>query len=85
METDDVAEEGRVGHHHIAEVGEIASNFGEGNITVCQNVHSAKHEINIALAGPINSGKSAMTVRYLTRRYIGGYDPNIGASSECAL
>ena len=28
--------------------------------------------------GPIDCGKSAMTVRYLTRRYIGEYDPNIG-------
>ena len=52
---------------------------------LCRNVHSAKHEVNIALAGPLNCGKSAMAVRFLTRRYIGEYDPNIGANSECAL
>ena len=48
-------------------------------------VPSAKHEVNIALAGPLNCGKSAMTVRYLTRRYIGEYDPSIGAISDCEL
>ena len=49
------------------------------------SVSSAKHEVNIALAGPLNCGKSAMAVRYLTRRYIGEYDPNIGANCERAL
>ena len=85
METDDVAEEGGVGHHHIAEVGENVPNFHERNVMGFLCVSSAKHEVNIALAGPLNCGKSAMAVRYLTRRYIGEYDPNIGANSECAL
>ncbi len=37
-----------------------------------------KYEVNVALIGPLECGKSALAVRYLTRRFIGDYDPNIG-------
>lgn len=34
-------------------------------------------EFNITLIGPLGVGKSAMTVKYLTRRFIMEYDPSI--------
>ena len=39
---------------------------------------SPKHEVSVALAGPLGCGKSALAVRYLTRRFIGEYDPKLG-------
>ncbi|KAK3739828.1 hypothetical protein QZH41_009081 [Actinostola sp. cb2023] len=35
--------------------------------------------IKLVLLGKLGVGKSAMTVRFLTKRYIGEYDPNIGS------
>ena len=34
-----------------------------------------KQEVKIAVIGSLNSGKSALVVRYLTKRFIGDYDP----------
>lgn len=34
-------------------------------------------EIQIAMLGANGSGKSALTVKYITKRYIGEYDPNV--------
>ena len=31
----------------------------------------------MAVIGPLNAGKSALVVRYLTKRFIGDYDPNL--------
>ncbi|RNA08322.1 ras family member 12 [Brachionus plicatilis] len=36
---------------------------------------STKEEICISLVGPVGCGKSALIVKYLTRRFIGEYDP----------
>lgn len=35
--------------------------------------------VKVVLLGKLGVGKSAMTVRFLTKRYIGEYDPNIGS------
>ena len=37
-----------------------------------------KFEVNLALVGPLGCGKSALAVRYITKRYIGEYDPKLG-------
>ena len=43
---------------------------------------SPKQRVNVALVGPLGCGKSALTVRFLTKRYIGDYDPTIGQLLE---
>ena len=35
---------------------------------------------NITLLGPTGSGKSALLVKYITRRFIGEYDPYYGTN-----
>ncbi|XP_029458446.1 ras-like protein family member 11A [Rhinatrema bivittatum] len=40
--------------------------------------HVISKEIKLAILGSSNVGKTAMTVRYLTRRFIGDYEPNAG-------
>lgn len=37
---------------------------------------SSKEEIAISLIGPVGAGKSAFMVKYITKRFIGEYDPN---------
>ncbi|CAF0705637.1 unnamed protein product [Brachionus calyciflorus] len=39
----------------------------------CSN--STKEEVCISLVGPVGCGKSSLVVKYLTRRFIGEYDP----------
>ena len=39
---------------------------------------NAKEEVSICLCGPPGCGKSALLVKYLTRRFIGEYDPVYG-------
>ncbi|KAL5003927.1 hypothetical protein ScPMuIL_017383 [Solemya velum] len=39
-------------------------------------------EYNLALVGALGVGKSALTVKYITRRFIMEYDPDIGESSR---
>ncbi|KAF6132485.1 RAS like family 12 [Phyllostomus discolor] len=38
---------------------------------------SAPLEVNLAILGRRGSGKSALTVKFLTRRFISEYDPNL--------
>ena len=40
--------------------------------------NSSKEEIALALIGPVGVGKSAFMVKYITKRFIGEYDPNFG-------
>ena len=40
-----------------------------------------KEDVCIALVGPIGCGKSALLVKYFTRRFIGEYDPFYGKST----
>lgn len=40
-----------------------------------------KEEVNVVLLGKQNVGKSALVVKYLTRRFISEYDPFLGQSS----
>nr|CAG4644320.1 EOG090X0DZ9 [Lepidurus arcticus] len=39
--------------------------------------HQSSSEVNIALVGALGSGKSALTVKYITRRFINEYDPDL--------
>lgn len=34
-------------------------------------------EVNIAIVGALGAGKSALTVKYITRRFISEYDPDL--------
>lgn len=43
-----------------------------------QNSRDELTTCNIALLGPTGSGKSALLVKYITRRFIGEYDPYYG-------
>ena len=42
------------------------------------NVSLPKEEVNIVLLGKQNVGKSALVVKYLTKRFIREYDPFLG-------
>ena len=45
---------------------------------VAANVEAApRNEVKLAVVGLRGSGKSALVVRYLTRRFIGEYDPDL--------
>jgi hypothetical protein len=37
-----------------------------------------KEDVCISLVGPVGCGKSAILVKYFTRRFIGEYDPFYG-------
>jgi GTP-binding protein EngB required for normal cell division len=37
-----------------------------------------KEEVNVVLLGKQNVGKSALVVKYLTKRFISEYDPFLG-------
>uniref|UniRef100_A0A8C5KYX1 small monomeric GTPase n=1 Tax=Jaculus jaculus TaxID=51337 RepID=A0A8C5KYX1_JACJA len=39
--------------------------------------HSAPLEVNLAILGRRGAGKSALTVKFLTKRFISEYDPNL--------
>ncbi|KAM5242006.1 ras-like protein family member 12 isoform 3-T4 [Hipposideros larvatus] len=43
---------------------------------------SAPLEVNLAILGRRGAGKSALTVKFLTRRFISEYDPNLGFRSR---
>ncbi|KAG9341319.1 hypothetical protein JZ751_019423 [Albula glossodonta] len=53
--------------------------FGRGRTG---GVLSAPAECNVAVLGTTGSGKSALTVKFLTKRFITEYDPNLGNLSE---
>nr|XP_005990188.1 PREDICTED: ras-like protein family member 12 isoform X2 [Latimeria chalumnae] len=42
-----------------------------------RNLQSLVHECNISILGCMGSGKSALTVKFLTKRFISEYDPNL--------
>ncbi|XP_059080910.1 ras-like protein family member 12 isoform X2 [Tigriopus californicus] len=48
---------------------------GNSKRFLSSQTNSPKYEVNLALVGPLNAGKSALTVRYMTQRFIGDYDP----------
>ncbi|XP_043326730.1 ras-like protein family member 12 isoform X7 [Cervus canadensis] len=45
---------------------------------------SAPLEVNLAILGRRGAGKSALTVKFLTRRFISEYDPNLGKDPPTA-
>ncbi|KRX20803.1 Ras-like protein family member 12, partial [Trichinella nelsoni] len=47
------------------------------NLSMLRN-RKVINEIHIAIIGANGSGKSALTVKFMTKRYIGEYDPNMG-------
>ncbi|KAL8197450.1 UNVERIFIED_CONTAM: Ras-like protein member 12 [Gekko kuhli] len=58
----------------------MSSMFGKPRATPCateRHLHSLLPECNVAILGCRGSGKSALTVKFLTKRFISEYDPNL--------
>ncbi|XP_020839147.1 ras-like protein family member 12 isoform X1 [Phascolarctos cinereus] len=58
----------------------MSSVFGKpraGNLGPERLVHSSISEVNVAILGCRGAGKSALTVKFLTKRFISEYDPNL--------
>lgn len=57
------------------------SRYKSSNNSIKSHLSTAslpKEEVNIVLLGKQNVGKSALVVKYLTRRFIREYDPFLG-------
>ncbi|KAM6949878.1 LOW QUALITY PROTEIN: ras-like protein family member 12 [Lycodopsis pacificus] len=54
--------------------------FGKGK--TCNSPDSSAAECNLVLLGVMGCGKSALTVKFLTKRFISEYDPHLVYSSE---
>lgn len=46
------------------------------------NASLPKEEVNVVLLGKQNVGKSALAVKYLTKRFICEYDPFLGLNEK---
>nr|KAF6486950.1 RAS like family 12 [Rousettus aegyptiacus] len=57
----------------------MSSVFGKSRVG--SGPQSAPLEVNLAILGRRGAGKSALTVKFLTRRFISEYDPNLGKKS----
>ncbi|XP_077174416.1 ras-like protein family member 12 [Paroedura picta] len=58
----------------------MSSVFGKPRTNPCaaeRHLHSLLPECNVAILGCRGSGKSALTVKFLTKRFISEYDPNL--------
>nr|XP_056721684.1 ras-like protein family member 12 [Euleptes europaea] len=58
----------------------MSSMFGKPRATPCateRHLHSLFPECNVAILGCRGSGKSALTVKFLTKRFISEYDPTL--------
>ncbi|KAM9069566.1 ras-like protein family member 12 isoform 2-T2 [Sarcophilus harrisii] len=58
----------------------MSSVFGKprsGNLGPERLAHSSIPEVNVAILGCRGAGKSALTVKFLTKRFISEYDPNL--------
>ncbi|XP_074150923.1 ras-like protein family member 12 isoform X1 [Sminthopsis crassicaudata] len=58
----------------------MSSVFGKprsGNLVPERLAHSSIPEVNVAILGCRGAGKSALTVKFLTKRFISEYDPNL--------
>ncbi|XP_072470192.1 ras-like protein family member 12 isoform X1 [Notamacropus eugenii] len=63
----------------------MSSVFGKpraGNLGPERLVHSSIPEINVAILGCRGAGKSALTVKFLTKRFISEYDPNLAKVTD---
>ncbi|XP_076444880.1 ras-related protein Rap-2a-like [Babylonia areolata] len=64
-------------HHHRLSNGSSSTNSSSSSIG-SGGAHGGR-EIHVAVLGSQGVGKSALIVRYLTRRFIGDYDPEMEA------
>nr|XP_028562529.1 ras-like protein family member 12 [Podarcis muralis] len=58
----------------------MSSMFSKTRTAHCANerhLHTFPQECNVAILGCQGSGKSALTVKFLTKRFISEYDPNL--------
>ncbi|XP_046650846.1 ras-like protein family member 12 isoform X1 [Daphnia pulicaria] len=57
----------------------IQSSISKRNLLMMRNRSGSQgtNEVNLALIGELGSGKSALTVKYITRRFINEYDPEL--------
>ncbi|KAM4829532.1 ras-like protein family member 12 [Thomomys bottae] len=55
----------------------MASVFGKPRAGGSSGGHGAPLEVNLAILGRRGAGKSALTVKFLTKRFISEYDPNL--------
>uniref|UniRef100_A0A8C3L0C0 small monomeric GTPase n=1 Tax=Chrysolophus pictus TaxID=9089 RepID=A0A8C3L0C0_CHRPC len=55
----------------------MASMFGKPRVSTERPPQSSVAECNVAILGCRGAGKSALTVKFLTKRFISEYDPNL--------
>ncbi|NXS64300.1 RASLC protein, partial [Brachypteracias leptosomus] len=55
----------------------MSSMFGKPRVSVERPPQSPLSECNVAILGCQGAGKSALTVKFLTKRFISEYDPNL--------
>lgn len=67
---------------------QLMSRYKSSNSSIkshLSNVSLPKEEVNIVLLGKQNVGKSALVVKYLTKRFIREYDPFLGLFTHFRL
>ncbi|KAG8275894.1 hypothetical protein J6590_076200 [Homalodisca vitripennis] len=71
-----------IGHSTVRENLSGNASFQKTRMKTEERNSANLPRVRIAVLGMINVGKSALTVRYLTRRYIGEYRSNTGKRTK---